>query len=98
MRISDWSSDVCSSDLPTSSQIEIGLSDRAGGPVAGADLTGRLIRPTESNDDFDLVFVEFAPGRYRAAVSGLAAGTWELAALAERADERFQVVERIYVR
>src|SRR3546814_12993006 len=52
MRISDWSSDVCSSDLPDGSTVELNLD---GGHLEIKAARSRFRLPVLSPDDFPLI-------------------------------------------
>src|SRR3546814_6392300 len=52
MRISDWSSDVCSSDLPDGSTVELNLN---GGHLEIKAARSRFRLPVLSPDDFPLI-------------------------------------------
>src|SRR3546814_14941175 len=56
MRISDWSSDVCSSDLPG---VKLDFSDRpAGHVVSAAEVEAELARIGHALQPFDIVLVQ----------------------------------------
>ena len=55
------------------------LRDRAGRPLSGLSIRGRLERPATQTGAIALTFVEDGPGRY-VAPAGRIAGTWDLTA------------------
>lgn len=57
--------------------VVVTLQDRAGAPLPGLAITGRLQRPATEAGRLDLRFRELAPGRY-AAAPGRLSGTWDL--------------------
>lgn len=69
------------------------LHDRDGRPVRGMKLAGRLERPATEAGRVTARFRETAPGRYEAAVGGLA-GAWDLTAEASRDGRLLFTAER----
>jgi nitrogen fixation protein FixH len=57
--------------------VVVTIRDRAGAPLPGLRITGRLERPATEAGRLDLQFHEQAPGRYAASPGGLL-GTWDL--------------------
>jgi|HigsolmetaAR203D_1030402.scaffolds.fasta_scaffold01809_14 nitrogen fixation protein FixH len=74
------------------------LVDGEGRPVADADLAGRLARRTTDRSDRTLFFAPAGAGVYRAELTGIEDGLWELAVLATRGADSFQVVERVVLK
>ncbi|CAN7557504.1 FixH family protein [Phenylobacterium sp. LjRoot219] len=57
--------------------VSLEVRDRAGAPLSGLAVTGRLERPATEQDRKALTFREVSPGRYRAPAGGLS-GAWDL--------------------
>lgn len=75
--------------------VVVTLQDRAGAPLQGLRITGRLERPATQAGRLSLQFREQAPGRYAAAPGGLS-GTWDLALEArDKAGAVFQAERRL---
>ena len=66
--------------------LEARLTDRAGQPLQGAQITGHLGRTTSDDQDQSLRFVEREPGHYRAIITQLAPGRWRFEAHARLGD------------
>lgn len=64
--------------------IDIVLRDRAGNPVSGLALEGRIGRPATQAMDIALALQEGQPGHYRAKFAALAEGAWQLDVRAKR--------------
>ena len=73
-------------------QVALAFRDRAGRPLSGLTVTGRLERPATETGRISLRFAEPQPGRY-VAPAGRIAGTWDLTAEA-RAPAGSFVAER----
>ncbi len=71
------------------------VRDRAGAPLGGLAVTGKLERPATEAGRLILRFRETSPGRY-VAKPGRLAGAWDLTASATgRAGERFEAERRL---
>lgn len=68
--------------------------DTALQPVTGLTITGRLRRPSTTQDDISLAFEETQPGRYEARAGDPADGGWILHGMATRGTERFEFEQR----
>lgn len=80
---------------PEPGKIVVLLQDRAGRPVSGLAVTGKLERPATESGRITPRFVEAAPGRYEAVQKGLA-GAWDLTAEArDRAGHSFELERRL---
>ena len=75
--------------------ISVQIADRAGRPVSGLTLDGKLRRPATTRDDIEFVFRSVGNGVYSAEVRGLAAGGWTLHATASRGTEQFELERRL---
>ena len=58
------------------SEIVLTLRDRDGGPVSGAEVRARLVRPTHEGYDQEVSLVGDGRGQYRAAVALPLPGLW----------------------
>ena len=67
------------------------VSDRDGGPVTGAVVSGRFLRTSNSRDDFDFSMVEGAPGEYRAGLEMPLHGLWQLVLQVRRGDDLHEI-------
>lgn len=67
------------------------VSDRDGGPVTGAEVSGRFLRTSNSRDDFDFSMVEGAPGEYRAGLEMPLHGLWQLVLQVRRGDDLHEI-------
>lgn len=70
------------------------LADSSGAPIV-AKLEGVLRRPVDARFDQTLQFERQADGSYRAALSALAPGAWELRAQAVQQDQHFSIERRL---
>lgn len=73
------------------------LQDRAGNPIAGAYIKGRLHHVINERWDRDLMFQETAPGRYEARMVPAQEGAWEVRLDAQAGEVAYRQVERITV-
>ena len=64
-------------------RISVALSDAAGSPLTGLQLSGSLRRPTHEGLDQPLAWREAAPGRYEAEVALPERGNWDLTVSAD---------------
>jgi len=75
--------------------VAVEMRDRAGKPIAGLAVTGKLERPATEAGRIQLAFHETRPGRYVARSGGLA-GAWDLTAhAADRSGARFVAERRL---
>jgi len=76
-------------------QLLVNISDRAGRPVRGLDLLGRLERPATETGGRNLRFVEIRPGAYQAFAPDTP-GAWDLALSgADRSGHPFEAQSRM---
>ncbi len=78
-------------------RIVVELRDREGRPVAGAEVRGRLVRPTHEGEDVSLVLAPESTGRYVARFVLPAFGQWRLHLRARRGDDLFVHGERLFL-
>jgi len=76
------------------SEVRIRIVSRDGAPVTGATVKARAFYIARANRPVAAVFVESAPGVYRASLSMRHPGLWEIRFTAERGVERFTHVVR----
>ncbi|HPQ24300.1 MAG TPA: FixH family protein [Gammaproteobacteria bacterium] len=69
----------------------LAVSDRDGGPVSGATVSGRFLRSSNSRDDFDFQMSEGAPGEYRANLEMPLHGLWQLVLQIQRGDDLHEI-------
>ncbi|MDZ4373168.1 MAG: FixH family protein [Phenylobacterium sp.] len=74
-------------------QVTLTIVDRAGEPLAGLAVKGRVERPATDAETVTLKFVEAEPGRY-VAPTGRLVGAWDLKALAVGPSGGKMVAER----
>lgn len=80
---------------PEAGKVVVVIEDRAGKPVSGLSLGGKLERPATEAGRIVPRFHETAPGRYEAAERGLS-GAWDLTAEArDRAGHSFELERRL---
>ncbi|HCK80428.1 MAG TPA: FixH family protein [Candidatus Competibacter sp.] len=60
------------------SVFRVAVRTREGGPVAGAEVAGQFLRPSDSRQDVAFTLVETAPGIYETTLNLPWAGTWNL--------------------
>jgi nitrogen fixation protein FixH len=83
--------------------VEIALTDRAGGPVSGLTIAGTLGRGATSLFDRSLQFQEASPGDYVAQAGTLPNGSWTVslearAAAGERSGQIYRLKERLWLK
>jgi nitrogen fixation protein FixH len=75
--------------------VVVDIRDRAGAPLKGLDVTGKLERPATEAGRLTLRFQETSAGRY-VARPGRLTGAWDLTAVASGADgQRFEAERRL---
>lgn len=67
------------------------VEDRDGRPVAGAEVTGRFLRTSNSRDDFDFRLSEVGGGEYRGTFRMPLPGLWRLVLEVRRGEARHEV-------
>jgi nitrogen fixation protein FixH len=94
-----WQVTVDYRDLgPGAGALSVTLADRAGNPLSGAELTGRLVRPTHGGYDHVIAFADRGGGRYSAEIAPPLLGQWELRLGAEHRGRAYRLSRRIHVR
>jgi nitrogen fixation protein FixH len=79
------------------SEIRISVRDRAGTPIIGADVAGRLVRPLGPARAVPVTAREVEPGLYTAAAE-FTAGQWDMELVVRRGAERFAATIRVAAR
>ncbi|WP_293900263.1 FixH family protein [Phenylobacterium sp.] len=75
--------------------VRVLVRDRAGRPLPGLAIVGKLERPATETGRLTPRFVETAPGRYDAVLAGVS-GAWDLTAQArDRSGHAFQLERRL---
>lgn len=78
--------------------IEIAARDKSGTVLRGLSVAGSLKRPTNDENDRDMIFQAMADGVYRAEAGALLPGAWDLSLnIADGADARLDANSRIIV-
>lgn len=77
-----WKEDIAIA--PDGRKITVALLDKAGNPISGLSLEGRLGRPATEAMDRTLDLKETAPGSYTAEFAALEPGAWLLDVVARR--------------
>lgn len=78
-------------------EISVSLNQANGYPEARAVLKGELRHPTDENKDRLFTLIETHPGSYRAELSGVSAGTWDVVIMARDPKEPFEASRRLWV-
>lgn len=77
-----WTAAASLGPAPGGSAVDLRIQDRNGAPLNGLSIESTLRRPTDQQMDRPLSFQDLGDGRYRAQVSALHAGQWQLRARA----------------
>lgn len=77
--------------------LEIRLTDAAGQPLSGLQVSASLRRPAQDGYDQDLQLQEVAPGTYRAEVNLPLAGLWDLHAQVRGSKDQATYRERFSI-
>lgn len=83
---------------PRLARIEVSLHDRAGAPLAQAEVSARLVRPTSEGRDFDVDLVGDGSGRFAADVAVPLPGLWEVRIAAVHPSGTYRRIERVVLR
>ncbi|MCS6878316.1 MAG: FixH family protein [Geminicoccaceae bacterium] len=79
-------------------ELRLEARDRAGEPLSGLLVEGRLERPVHAGADRELFLAPAGRGVYRAVLEDLPPGQWHAHLRLTRGSERFVVSERLFVR
>jgi len=74
----------------------VDLYQKDGGPATGAAMTGELRHPADENLDRPLRFSEVSAGIYRAELSGIAPGNWDVL-VSNQGGAPFQASRRLWL-
>ena len=78
-------------------QIFVSLTQANGTPETQAALKGELRHPADENKDRAFVLTEVRPGVYRAQLSGVSAGAWDVVVMARDPKQPFEASRRLWV-
>lgn len=78
-------------------RISVSLKQANGTPETQAALKGELRHPADENKDRAFVLTEVRPGVYRAQLSGVSAGTWDVVVMARDPKQPFEASRRLWV-
>ena len=78
--------------------VAVTITDKTGAPVAGLQVTARLVRPVSTAFDQVLTLRPEAGGTYGADVTLPASGSWELRLSADDGQRNWQTVQRVFVK
>jgi nitrogen fixation protein FixH len=78
-------------------RISVSLNQANGTPETQAVLKGELRHPADENKDRAFVLTEVRPGVYRAQLSGVSAGTWDVVVMARDPKQPFEASRRLWV-
>lgn len=78
-----WTAEIASVRLESGkTEIDVVFASSMTAPISGLTITGSLSRAVDDESDHAVEFHAIAPGRYRAALDGVAPGAWRMAATA----------------
>ncbi len=93
-----WRAAVTVEAGDTATLVRVDLTDAAGAPISGAEVTVLFRRPTHEGEDTEAACTEARPGVYTAMVELPGAGVWDARGRAVRgAQERLDFEERLWV-
>ncbi|MBK8509389.1 MAG: FixH family protein [Candidatus Competibacteraceae bacterium] len=72
-------------------EFRVAVRTREGEQVTGATVTGRFLRPSNSQQDIDFILAERSPGVYQSAVSLPLAGAWNLVLQIRKAEDLHEI-------
>lgn len=78
-------------------QISVSLEQANGSPETRAILKGELRHPSDENKDRLFTLTQTRPGNYRADLTGVGAGTWDVVVMAHDPKEPFEASRRLWV-
>jgi nitrogen fixation protein FixH len=79
-------------------RIEVTTRDRNGKAVVQSGMSGELRHPADENRDRVLRLNPAAPGTYRAELTGVSPGVWDVLIHSTRGQAPFEAVRRVWVR
>ena len=77
--------------------VRLMMENRAGEPLQGLEVKAVLMRPLNNDNDQNLAFTEYAPGRYQATVATLNPGQWRLEMSAQKGNQTYFKVHSMMV-
>ena len=83
---------------PGSDDLEIAVFDRAGQPLAGAQVAVALVRPAEKGGVLGVAMAAVDIGRHAGHVALPARGNWDLDISVEQGGQRFAQTRRMFLR
>ena len=83
---------------PDSDSIEIAVFDRAGQPLAGAQVAVALVRPAEKGAVLDVAMTAVDVGRHAGHVVLPARGNWDLDVSVDQGGQHFAQTRRMFLR
>lgn len=83
---------------PGTDSIEIAVFDRAGQPLAGAQVAVALVRPAEKGAVVDVAMAAVDIGRHAGHVALPARGNWDVDISVEQGGQRFAQTRRMFLR
>ena len=83
---------------PGSDDLEIAVFDRAGQPLAGAQVAVALVRPAEKGAVLDVAMTAVDIGRHAGYVALPARGNWDVDISVELGGQRFAQTRRMFLR
>jgi len=75
-------------------ELELAVTDRAGAPLSGLQVTGWMRRPATERDRQPLTFEPTAPGQYRSRPAQTPQGAWDLSLVARDNEAKSFHIER----
>jgi hypothetical protein len=69
----------------------VAVSERAGRPLTGAEVSGCFLRTSNIRDDFEFVMSEVTVGEYRVTMTMPLQGLWELVLQIRRGEDLHEV-------
>jgi len=93
-----WTAKTAFAPAAAGRHVAVTIADRTGAPIAGLQVTARLVRPVSTAFDQVLTLRPEAAGTYGADVALPALGSWELRLSARDGKSNWQTVQRVFVK
>ena len=75
--------------------VEVRLSTRDSAPLSGAEVVARFVRPSDDDDDFEVVLAPRGDGLWQAEVAPPVTGLWQVRLFASRDGDLFATEKRV---
>ena len=84
--------------LPDANRLQLVVTGANGKPLAGAQVSGELVRPVEKRPPFPIALSDLGEGQFTAHFDLPSRGNWDLDIVVEAQGQRFALTKRMFLR